>query len=126
MNGNARKMLMRNGNSGIILAVIVVLAGSTYLAYGTGLLEAAVSISAIAIAVLLFYSAKRKKRIIIRKPEGFVHAKIYISENEAIHGSANLTYNGTHSNIEHIEIIRDNEKIAKLHSEFERMWKKSA
>ena len=122
MNGNAKKILTRNSNKGTIMAVIVVLAGTGYLAYGTRLFGAVVLISAVAVAILLLSLANRGKGIVIRRPQGFVHAKLYISESKAIHGSANLTYNGTHSNIEHIEIIRDMEKIAKLRKEFERMW----
>ena len=53
----------------------------------------------------------------------FVHEKLYISDNTAISGSANLTYNGMHKNIEHIEVTRDQAKIRKLKAHFESMWK---
>lgn len=53
----------------------------------------------------------------------FVHEKLYITENLAITGSANLTYVGTHKNIEHIEIIENLEKIKELRKHFEELWK---
>lgn len=53
----------------------------------------------------------------------FVHEKIYISNNTAISGSANLTYNGMHRNIEHIEVTKDPAKIMKMKNHFESMWK---
>ncbi len=52
----------------------------------------------------------------------FVHEKLYITEKLAITGSANLTYAGTHKNIEHIEIIEDLEKIRGLRKHFEKLW----
>ncbi len=53
----------------------------------------------------------------------FVHEKLYIGDNMAISGSANLTYNGMHRNIEHIEVIKDSGKVNELKSHFESMWK---
>jgi phosphatidylserine/phosphatidylglycerophosphate/cardiolipin synthase-like enzyme len=52
----------------------------------------------------------------------FVHEKIYIGTDNAIVGSANLTYNGMHKNIEHIEIISDPSRVAELKSHFNRLW----
>ena len=54
----------------------------------------------------------------------FVHEKMYISENMAIVGSANLTYSGTHRNVEHIEIIKDKERIEQLNRHFKDIWGK--
>ena len=67
----------------------------------------------------------RKGSVRIKVPKEFVHAKLYISESEAIHGSANLTYNGMHKNVEHIEIVRDSESVERLRNEFMRMWDKA-
>lgn len=53
----------------------------------------------------------------------FVHEKLYIASNMAIVGSANLTFNGMHKNVEHIEIIRAAEKIANLKKHFEEQWR---
>ncbi len=53
----------------------------------------------------------------------FVHEKLYISSDTAISGSANLTYNGMHKNIEHIEVTKDESKIKEMRKHFESMWK---
>lgn len=53
----------------------------------------------------------------------FVHEKLYIGADIAIVGSANLTFNGMHKNVEHIEILKNQEKIAALKRHFEEMWK---
>lgn len=52
----------------------------------------------------------------------FVHEKLYIGSDIAIVGSANLTYNGMHRNIEHIDVVREKDKISKLRSHFESLW----
>ena len=61
-------------------------------------------------------------KVELRKPKGFVHAKFYIGDNEAIQGSANLTYNGMHKNLENISIIRNERDIEKLRKEFYKIW----
>lgn len=63
-----------------------------------------------------------KTRIMLKIPKRFVHAKMYISESEAITGSANLTYKGTHKNLEQISIIRNREDIDKLKRQFWELW----
>ena len=76
-----------------------------------------------AIFLLMFLLIYPKgSKIELRKPKGFVHAKFYIGEGEAIQGSANLTYNGMHKNFENISIIRDPEGIEKLRKEFHKLW----
>lgn len=70
------------------------------------------------------YVAGRKRRIHLKIPKRFVHVKMYISEDQAISGSANLTYKGTHSNIEHINIVRDRDEIRRLRDQFWEMWRK--
>jgi phosphatidylserine/phosphatidylglycerophosphate/cardiolipin synthase-like enzyme len=52
----------------------------------------------------------------------FIHEKLYIGDGMAISGSANLTYNGMHRNIEHIEITSDADKIAQLRAHFGSLW----
>jgi phosphatidylserine/phosphatidylglycerophosphate/cardiolipin synthase-like enzyme len=52
----------------------------------------------------------------------FIHEKIYIGDREAIVGSANMTYSGTHRNIEYIEIISDKNEIEKLRRHFYKLW----
>ena len=84
------------------------------------LVEAA---SALLLAVAVPIGAKKKGAAAeIKHPKKFVHAKMYISDALAIVGSANLTYRGMHSNIEHLEIITDREKIDELRRIFYKMW----
>ncbi len=52
----------------------------------------------------------------------FIHEKIYISDKEAITGSANLTFSGQHKNIEHIELTDSAEKINGLKIHFHSLW----
>ncbi len=74
--------------------------------------------------IFVFRISRRKPRnIYLKIPKRFVHSKFYIGEDTAISGSANLTYRGMHSNIEHIEIRKDPEYIKELEKEFWRLWK---
>ncbi len=57
---------------------------------------------------------------IIKK--SFVHEKIYINDDTAIVGSANLTFVGTHKNIEHIRIISDRAKANEMSDYFNKLW----
>ncbi|MGI0100332.1 MAG: phospholipase D-like domain-containing protein [Candidatus Micrarchaeaceae archaeon] len=52
----------------------------------------------------------------------FVHEKLYIGRDKAIIGSANLTFNGMHKNIEHIEVISDIDRVNELKRHFESLW----
>ncbi len=125
MSAEATRILSRNSNIKIFSAVIVAILGVDYLVYVNlkfPMFVAILLFSAFASYISFVALNPGKTRIVVRKPEGFVHAKLYISENEAIHGSANFTYNGTHSNIEHIEIIKDMERVIKLKKEFEQLW----
>lgn len=83
----------------------------------------AAAISAILMAILFvgFYGSE-KNNVSVLRPKDFVHAKIYLSENIAIEGSANLTYRGTHSNIEHITITLDPDKVGAMREDFWKMW----
>lgn len=53
----------------------------------------------------------------------FIHEKVYISDNKAVIGSANLTYPGMHSNMEHVEIINQKRRIEELRRHFHKLWK---
>ncbi len=77
----------------------------------------------IAYIISLFLSKKSRKNLHMKKTSGeFVHEKIYISDDEAIVGSANLTFSGMHKNIEHIELIKDPAEIKHLKSHFMGIW----
>ena len=61
----------------------------------------------------------------IRLEKSFTHSKMYISEKEGIEGSANLTFAGTHRNIENIEIIKDIQELRRMKTEFWKLWDSS-
>ena len=65
-----------------------------------------------------------RKRIMLKVPKQFVHAKMYISDSTAITGSANLTYKGTHRNLEQISITRSKGDVEKLKKQFWELWSK--
>ncbi len=74
-------------------------------------------------AYLSFFSRLGMPRLHLKVSDGpFIHEKLYITEDTAIVGSANLTYSGMHRNIEHIEIIKDRSRIRELSSHFDRLW----
>ena len=104
----------------------LVLAGLLYLAhfYNAALLSAGIFVIVALFIVLRRINGKGKQANVEVKvvKNFFVHEKIYISVDSAIVGSANLTYNGMHKNIEHIEIISDPSRVAELKSHFNRLW----
>ncbi len=63
-----------------------------------------------------------KSRVIFKAPRKFVHIKLYVGDSLAIQGSANLTYKGMHSNVEHVEIIRDKVAVGRMADEFWKIW----
>jgi len=84
--------------------------------------------SAIATFVYLFvYLTDRrlKKGIMLKVPKRFIHAKLYIGDSYAIEGSANLTFAGTHENIEQIRVVKGQQEINELKREFERLWREA-
>ncbi len=107
----------------IIVFASMLDAASIYLhfLYTTAILTAIIAI------VAAFAHAKRKRRRenmqVKISDKRFIHEKIYIGKGSAIVGSANLTYNGMHKNIEHIELIKEPEKISNLREHFEALWK---
>ncbi len=86
-------------------------------------------IPVIAVLLVLAVAARssRKGRVALKIPDGqFVHEKVYITDDMAIVGSANLTYSGTHKNIEHVEVISDKSKIYELERHFNGLWRSIA
>lgn len=79
------------------------------------------------LAILIFLTYRRYKKtesnlkVKVTKSK-FVHEKVYIGSNIAIVGSANLTYNGMHRNVEHIDVVKDTAKIKDLRTHFESLW----
>jgi phosphatidylserine/phosphatidylglycerophosphate/cardiolipin synthase-like enzyme len=76
------------------------------------------------LAALLSYKLSKNSKIEIRTSyDKFVHEKAYISDAIAAVGSANLTYNGMHKNVERVEVITDHSRIAHLRTHFLDLWK---
>jgi len=78
------------------------------------------------IMVLLAYRKYKKTDSNIKvkvAKDKFVHEKLYIGSDMAIVGSANLTFNGMHRNVEHIDIIRSKDQIDRLKTHFESLWR---
>ena len=78
------------------------------------------------VTIALFYRAYKKRmetRLRIKiADKKFVHEKLYIGDSTAITGSANLTFNGMHKNIEHIEVTNDQRKVTELATHFDELW----
>ncbi len=83
--------------------------------------DALLTISLIPIIVGMVKNMGRN-RVMLKVPKQFVHAKMYISDSAAITGSANLTYKGTHKNLEQINITRSRNDIEKLKKQFWELW----
>lgn len=123
LDPEARKILGRKKPLGLLLAGMAIVLGLDYLSYSFGVLSWWLILFSIAV-IATYLSLFRFKRyeIELKIPREFVHVKLYLNEREAIHGSANLTYNGMHKNVEHIEVIREKEKVERLRDEFSRLW----
>jgi len=83
-------------------------------------------VAGLIIILILVYKKQRKAYSNIEvkvSKKKFVHEKLYINDGMAIVGSANLTYNGMHKNVEHIEIIRNVRRVLLLKDHFESLWK---
>jgi phosphatidylserine/phosphatidylglycerophosphate/cardiolipin synthase-like enzyme len=104
----------------IFLAILDMISVYLNFIYTTIILTLLIAIIALIAYARYCATSKNLKIKVIR--EKFVHEKLYIGDNSAISGSANLTYNGMHKNIEHIEVTRDPRKIRELRSHFESMW----
>ena len=103
----------------LIMVLLVVL---SYI-YGLGLYVLAFTI----LFVIFIYQAIKAEAA---KPAGrvklmegkLIHEKVYIGDGVAVVGSANLTYSGMHKNIEHIEVIKEGDRIAELEKHFRQLW----
>ncbi|VVB76767.1 PLD-like domain protein [uncultured archaeon] len=80
------------------------------------------ALSSIAAAAFIALSFKKHSGITVKVPKSFVHAKMYIGDDLAIEGSANLTYAGMHKNVEHVEVITDRARVAELRRQFIELW----
>ncbi|MDE1828306.1 MAG: hypothetical protein KGH65_04050 [Candidatus Micrarchaeota archaeon] len=125
----AAKRLLERGRfpAGLLISTLLFAVADSLLYYFgiylyAGLLSAVILLLAIATA---FIAAKKPTNITLKVPKEFVHAKLYISENEAIRGSANLTYRGQHENVEHVEVAYDRDEIKRLEGQFWDLWKSS-
>lgn len=120
---DALKELSSGKSLGLSIAAFTVILSSDYLLHNFGLLyPVIIAVSAILIIIAVLPLFLRKSSIVIKRPNSFVHAKMYITEECAVQGSANLTYNGMHRNVEHIEITKEKEKIKALRKEFFKIW----
>lgn len=117
---NAKKRIT-NSSSGIGLFAAIAIA--------TGIFEFAIKLKPLFVIlipamIMLSYLLIRPGRnsVDIKVPRKFVHAKLYVSEKNAVSGSANLTYSGMHKNMEHIEVTFDSDQVKKLRDEFWDAW----
>lgn len=122
----AKKILTAGKSKDMPIMVVMVILIFDYFVYQYGLLSISImATSVLAIIIYLIFFSMVKDNIKLKIPTEFVHAKLYISNEMAIHGSANLTYNGMYKNIEHIEIVRDKQKIESLKRDFMKLWESS-
>lgn len=100
----------------------IITAFAVYLNFSYLLLPLALIVLAlVAMSVFTFRRARSNFQLKVSRDK-FVHEKLYITDNEAIIGSANLTFSGMHKNIEHIQIIRDPKKREELEEHFNMLW----
>ena len=118
--------LSKGVGTGILVKIFFYFAALFAIVAYIGIWYAAEAIAAIgALAFLMMYIRFRNgtRNIEVRVLGGpFVHEKIYICGGEAITGSANLTYSGTHKNVEHIEMTDDPKSVSNLSKHFEELW----
>jgi phosphatidylserine/phosphatidylglycerophosphate/cardiolipin synthase-like enzyme len=125
-NREALAILSRGKQPGALLAAAY-FAALAVLLWIASLHGIAMVSTALAAGVILLYilvlrprASRNLSRIKVKVMHSlFVHEKIYIGNAMAIVGSANLTYNGMHKNIEHIESISDPVRIAELRRHFD-------
>ncbi len=123
MAPDASKALRGARPLGLLLAVLLLATSFNWLAILAGFFSVATLLPALATATAsLAMFLRRSGRVEVRVPRRFVHAKLYISERMAAHGSANLTYSGMHRNVEHLEITYDPQRIGRLRKEFLEIW----
>jgi phosphatidylserine/phosphatidylglycerophosphate/cardiolipin synthase-like enzyme len=114
------------GIAGMVKAAMFVLlldAISVFLKFNyTTMILSAILLALVVAAYMKYRKINTNMRVKIAKGR-FVHEKLYIGKDTAIVGSANLTYNGMHRNVEHIDVIRDAKRIRELRRHFESLWK---
>ncbi len=125
MAPEAERILKGGRPMGLLFAAVLLAVSFNWLAVLARFFSLATVLpAAILLAGSLLMFFKHENRIEVRVPHEFVHAKLYVSEKMAAHGSANLTYNGMHRNIEHLEITSDPADVARLKEEFLGIWKR--
>jgi phosphatidylserine/phosphatidylglycerophosphate/cardiolipin synthase-like enzyme len=117
--------MIHAGRRGVYLRVLLYLFALSALLFYFNLILFAVGVSAAfaAVLALMILTLTGRKAVEVRVVRHlFIHEKAYISETMAITGSANLTYSGTHKNLEHIDVIDDAQEIKRLSEHFEKLW----
>ncbi len=125
MDEGARHVLRRNGSLPMLAAYSLFSTALLYAFVSFGISGYALLAPAIPFAMgMVKYrsSSSRSRRIHLKVPDRFVHAKMYVSETQAVLGSANLTYKGMHSNVETIEVTKEQDKVDRLLDHFWEMW----
>jgi phosphatidylserine/phosphatidylglycerophosphate/cardiolipin synthase-like enzyme len=106
----------------IFMAILVAISLYLHFNYTTPIL---IGITAILVVIMILKSRKTDENLKVKViKDKFVHEKVYIGDDTAIVGSANLTFNGMHRNVEHIDVIKDNSRINDLRDHFETLWSK--
>ena len=116
-----RKLRGRNIAPAVTFAMMAAAFDAILFLLGMQFLPFALVTAAIA-ALFIALSFRGNKNISVKVPRDFVHAKMYIGDNVAAEGSANLTYAGMHKNVEHIDVIYDRKRIADLKRQFAALW----
>jgi phosphatidylserine/phosphatidylglycerophosphate/cardiolipin synthase-like enzyme len=124
----AIRILQRAGKRNVSKKVIAYFALLLVISFAIGS-YAIIALIALLFIIALYVELRRSKHpksasnlFLKIATKRFVHEKLYISNLEAITGSANLTYNGTHKNIEHIEVVKDDYRIKVLSDHFSKLW----
>ena len=123
MDKEAIKILGKRFSILRFLLAILLSAVELYMGILYGLYAYALLAVALTLIIGYFASVTGNRNISLVIPKRFVHAKMYISENEAISGSANLTYRGMRRNVEIIEIMHDKDSVESMRRTFWKMWK---
>jgi phosphatidylserine/phosphatidylglycerophosphate/cardiolipin synthase-like enzyme len=119
--GAYRKLKGRERGPAITFAVLAAAFDVAFFLLRMQFLAFALVTAAIA-ALFIALSFRGNRNISVKVPRDFVHAKMYVGDNVAAEGSANLTYAGMHKNVEHIDVIYDRRRIADLKRQFAAMW----
>ncbi len=123
MERRAAKLLTGKRSALPILGYIALSIALLYLSFIIGLNGLLLLPSFIPIVVGIIKHRPVSSNVALKIPKRFVHAKMYISGTMAITGSANLTYAGTHKNVEQISITHDSGEIGRLREQFWNLWR---